>query len=401
MQRKEVCRIKYDDNRQSEGGIECRDNRQSEGGIECRDNRQSEGGIECRDNGQSEMENDKWHWQETGTAWKGIGIYHVTLVVPSRKALLGRLVIPDKDPAKAYVERTQMGESIVNEIYHLCKIHPEIRILQFCLMPDHLHFIIHVTRAMKMSIRRVMQGFWQGTKRIGRMHTLSVVSALNAESINKVDEAVLNTGSIDKVDVHQAFPIFTEQPFIRPLSRKGQLQTMYRYIRMNPQRLATRKLKPGYFCTQRGVEIGGRMYDIVGNAAILTSERYLPVHVRRTMVEAAEHGDGKALKDYMNACVLAARDGAVMVSPFISQEEKQIQAKLLEEGLSFICIADNGLGEYYKPVDGLFDAVAAGRVMILSPWEYNPKKGHITRDECVAMNKMAEEICEGLSGMSY
>ena len=91
-------------------------------------------GIECRGNGQSienHMDNEKWHWQEPGTAWKGVGIYHVTLVVPSREALLGRLVIPDNDPAKAYVERTLLGEEVVNEIYHLCKIHPEIRILQF------------------------------------------------------------------------------------------------------------------------------------------------------------------------------------------------------------------------------------------------------------------------------
>ncbi len=346
------------------------------------------------------MDNEKWHWQEPGTAWKGVGIYHVTLVVPSREALLGRLVIPDNDPAKAYVERTLLGEEVVNEIYHLGRIHPEIRILQFCLMPDHLHFIIHVTCQMKMSVRGALRGFWQGAKRIGRAYTLSVVPELNSESINKVGRAELNSGSINKVDkdtLYQAFPIFTEQPFVRPLSRKGQLQTMYNYIRMNPQRLATRKLKPGYFYVQRDIEIGGRNYCGVGNAAILTEERYMPVHVRWTMVDEAKHGDDKRLKDYMNACVLAAREGTVMVSPFISPDEKRIQAKLLEEGLPFICIADNGFGEYYKPADGLFDAVAAGRVMILSPWEYDPKKRNVTREECEAMNKMAEEICEGVS----
>lgn len=121
------------------------------------------------------------------------------------------------------------------------------------------------------------------------------------------------------------------------------------------------------------------MYSGVGNAALLTAERYMPVHVRRVMVEAAEHGDDKALRDYKDACILAAREGAVMVSPFISPEERRIQAKLLEEGLPFICIVDNGLGDYYKPVDGLFDAVAAGKVMILSPWEYDPQKKNVTR----------------------
>ena len=186
-------------------------------------------------------------------------------------------------------------------------------------------------------------------------------------------------------------------PFIRPMSHRGQLKTMIRYLQMNPQRLATKKLKPGYFRVQRDIEISGRIYSGVGNATILTAERYMPVHVRRTMVEAAEHGDDKALKDYMNACVLAAREGAVMISPFISSYERRIQAKLLEEGLPFICIADNGFSEYYKPADGLFDAVAAGRVLILTPWEYDPKKGTITREECVAMNKMVEDICEALT----
>ena len=42
-----------------------------------------------------------WHWQQEGTSWRGVGIYHVTLAVPSREPLLGRLDIPDGDPAKA------------------------------------------------------------------------------------------------------------------------------------------------------------------------------------------------------------------------------------------------------------------------------------------------------------
>lgn len=39
-----------------------------------------------------------------------------------------------------------------------------------------------------------------------------------------------------------------------------------------------------------------------------------------------------------------------------------------------------------------YDAVAAGRMLILSPWQHDPDKRHVTRAECVAMNGMAEEI---------
>lgn len=305
------------------------------------------------------MENDKWHWQEPGT-WRGVGIYHVTLVVTSREPMLGNLVIPDDDPTKARVELSPFGLQIKSCVDDIPIRHPEIRIIQLRMMPDHLHVILYVTKPLSSSIKMVVRGLWQGVKKEGR-------------------------------------EIFTEMPFIRPMSHKGQLQTMIHYLQMNPQRLATKKLKPGYFYVQRSVEISGRKYDIVGNAAILAAERYMPVHVRRVMVEAAEHGDDKALREYINTCVLAARNGAVMVSPFISPDERRILAKLLEEGLSFIYIADNGLGDYYKPSDGLFDAVSAGNVLIMSPWEFNSKKGYVTREECVAMNKMAEDICEGLT----
>lgn len=132
------------------------------------------------------MDNSDWRWQESGSAWKGVGIYHVTLTVPSREPLLGTLVIPNNDPKQAFVERTELGEKIVNEVYHLGRLHPQVRILQFCLMPDHLHVIIHVTQSLSLSIRAIIRGFWQGAKRIGREYTLSIDPEFNSGTTNKV-----------------------------------------------------------------------------------------------------------------------------------------------------------------------------------------------------------------------
>jgi hypothetical protein len=187
-------------------------------------------------------------------------------------------------------------------------------------------------------------------------------------------------------------PVFTERPFIRPLSRRGQLQAMIRYVRMNPQRLATKRLMPGFFKVQQSITIGGRSYDGVGNVALLYAERYDVVHVRSLWVRAAENGDRQALRDYMNSRVVEARQGVVMVSPFISPQEKQVMQVLLDEQRPFIVLADNGFREYYKPSDTLFDACAAGRVLILSPWQYDAGKRHISRSDCVALNAMAEDI---------
>ena len=389
---------------------------------------------------------DQWHWQEPGTAWRGVGVYHVTLTVPSREPLLGRLVIPQNDPSQARIERTELGNAVVNELYVMCRHYPAIRIFQFCLMPDHLHFVIQVTRTMQTSIRSVIRGYWQGVKKLGRAYSLGIAPELNSGTRDEGgkraggepelnsgrmdeggkragEEPELNSGTrdeggrraeeggraefapelnsgtrdeggrrADEGGRYYAFPIFTERPFIRPLSRRGQLNAMIRYVQMNPQRLATKRLMPGFFRVQRGIEIAGRSYDGVGNVALLHAARFMPVHVRRTMVEAAKHGNNQPLRDYMNGCVLAARGGCVMVSPFISPDEKLVMNVLLAEKRPFIVLADNGFRDYYKPTHGLFDACAAGRVLILSPWPYDADKRHISRDDCVALNAMAEEI---------
>lgn len=316
-----------------------------------------------------------WQWQEPNTAWRGIGIYHVTLTVTDRQPLLGTLNIPDNDPKQARVEWSDLGRQVLGHLLDLPKRRPEIRIMSYSLMPDHLHSIWHVTKPMPTSILSVVRGFWQGEKKIGRAYSMSIAPHSMREN------------------EHTADPLFHEMPFVRPLSRKGQLDTMVNYLILNPQRLATKKLMPGFFRVQEGIEIGGRMYCGIGNAALLQAAKYAPVHVRRTMVEEAIHGDDKRLRAYMNSCVWAARKGAVMVSPFISEKEKEVMVVLLAEEHPIIYIADNGFRDYYKPSDGLFDSVAAGRVLILSPWEYDAGKKHVTREECIAMNRMAEEIC--------
>ena len=424
----------------------------------------------------------KWQWQEPGTAWRGVGVYHVTLTVPSREPLLGTLVIPECDPSKARIERTALGEAVVGELYVMCRHYPAIRILQFCLMPDHLHAVIQVTRVMETSIRSVIRGYWQGVKKHGRAYSLALAAELNSDTTDEggrdsettnegkgnaettdegngnaettdegngnaettdeggrdsettdegngnaetTDEGNGNSettvegngnsettdegngnaettdggnGNAEKTkDGGYAFPVFTERPFIRPLSRRGQLHTMIQYVRMNPQRLATKRLRPGYFRVQKEIGIGGRVYDGVGNMTILTADCFDTVHVRRMMVEEAQHGATERLRNYMNSCVLKAREGVVMVSPFISPHEKQVMDVLLREQHPFIFLADNGFREYYKPSDALFDACAAGRVLILSAWPYDAQKRHISRAECVQLNAMAAEICDSLN----
>ena len=403
---------------------------------------------------------EKWKWQEPGTTWKGVGLYHVTLTIPDRRPLLGRLEVPDNNPDKAVVRRMALGNALVDSLLGIPHYHPEVQVLHFCLMPDHLHAVLYVRRTMATGIRGVVRGFWQGAKKLGRAWTASSsASAPNYIRGNYQEGQRCNQGQpgnyqggqrcnqgkpennqgelgssqegqgsglkgqrcsqeglrgnslreettrletsaaslrerVGEESYCQLSPVFTEMPFIRPMGHNTQLPNTIRYIDMNPQRLATKRQKPGFFCVQRNIVIGGRSYDGVGNTMLLMAEKMAVVHVRSALVKAAERGDAEALRNYKNSCVLAARKGAVMVSPFISPHEKQVMQVLLDEQWPFICLTDNGFRDYYKPSDALFDACAAGRVLILSPWQYDAAKRHISRADCVALNNMAEEIAQ-------
>ena len=351
-------------------------------------------------------EQEKWQWQEPGRAWKGVGLYHITLTIPDRQPLLGTLDIPEGDPTKTAVRRTPLGNALVDCLLDIPNHHPEVQVLHFCLMPDHLHAVLYVRRTMPTGIKGMVRGFWQGVKKLGRASSIipNDIRGNRQEGTQGLQEATRHLeafaeglkGQMSDEAYYNLPSVFTEMPFIRPMGRRTQLPNTIRYIDMNPQRLATKRLMPGFFRVQRDIEIGGRSFDGVGNVALLHAEHYDVVHVRSMWVKAAEHGDSQTLRDYKNGCVLAARKGTVMVSPFISTDEKQVMQVLLQEQLPFIVLADNGFRDYYKPSDALFDACAAGRVLILSPWPYNVEKRKISREECVALNEMAEEICNQL-----
>lgn len=369
-------------------------------------------------------EQEKWQWQEPGSAWKGVGLYHITLTIIDRQPLLGTLVIPDKDPTKTRVSRTALGNALVDCLLSIPHYHPEVQVLHFCLMPDHLHAVLYVRHTMPKGIGAVVRGFWQAAKKLGRASSAGSFMGTSSISPNSIREKRQEDmqqnrqeekGNLQEATVrleaqssmlrkemgdeayYRLAPIFTEMPFIRPMGHNTQLPNTIRYIDMNPQRLATKRLKPGFFRVQREIAIGGRSYDGVGNTTLLLHERFDTVHVHNWMVKAAEHGNTETLRNYMNSRVLKARQGEVMVSPFISTQEKQVMDVLLHEHKPFICLADNGFRDYYKPIDSLFDACASGRVLILSPWPYDANKRHISRADCVALNAMAEEICEELN----
>ena len=101
------------------------------------------------------------------------------------------------------------------------------------------------------------------------------------------------------------------------------------------------------------------------------------------------------LKTKLQDCLRAARQGAVLVSPAISQGEKAIMRAAFEEGLPLIYLQENGFTDLAKPGGKRMEACAKGQLLILAPWEHHNEKIAIKRGLCLKLNEMARIICDG------
>ena len=89
----------------------------------------------------------------------------------------------------------------------------------------------------------------------------------------------------------------------------------------------------------------------------------------------------------------AAREGAVLVSPSISPGEKAVMRAAFDAHLPLIVLVENGFTPLTKPRGEQFDACAAGRLLLLAPWEHHNDRRAITVQQCQQLNMMATALC--------
>ena len=79
----------------------------------------------------------------------------------------------------------------------------------------------------------------------------------------------------------------------------------------------------------------------------------------------------------------------------LEYSEKLVLEVALKEGLPVIYLVPHGFSDYYKPTGNHMEACAQGRMLFLTEAsaDTNPRKG-ITREECKALNALAEEMAK-------
>ena len=103
-----------------------------------------------------------------GHDYQGRSIYMITLCTEGRQPLLGRLMRRTAAVASAYIEPTELGSEVAHCWREIPKHYPEVSVLAFQVMPDHIHGILFVTHEMAVHLGKVVNGFKVGCNRAYR-----------------------------------------------------------------------------------------------------------------------------------------------------------------------------------------------------------------------------------------
>ena len=278
-------------------------------------------------------------------------IYLITLCNEGRMPLLGNLCGPDSSHSQPWVTLTPLGERVNAEWLGIPRYYPQIKVLALTVMPDHLHGILFVTRPLPVHLGKVINGFKTGCNRAARELGISV--------------PVWEQGYTDGV-----------------LKGKGQLERWKAYLNDNPRRLWVKRNHHNFFTISHDVTIAGSTVSAMGNHQLLQHPSIMQVYCSRRMSKEEITCEGDRLLG----------QGAVLVSPSISPGERAIMNRALEAGIPVILICNNGFAEMSKPGGRLFDACAAGKVLLISPFSHHNDYHPLTAECCHQMNALARAI---------
>ena len=339
------------------------------------------------------------------------GTYLLTLVVEGRRPVLGRLVIPCANtqgveasaqrPLSAttptassagpivpittasatgsYIDLTDLGKTIRDEeVKKISAIFKMVEVWKLCIMPDHIHMILRVTEDMPEGkhLGDVVAGFkggcsrawWHLTSSSATPSTATTATTPAASAAGKQRPSLFESGYNDQI-----------------LLNEGQLDNWKHYLDDNPRRLAIKRLYPDYFTTLQHVDINDWHCQMVGNRFLLDIPQKVAVIVHSAYTD-------KEYADYKQRWLACGEAGGILVSAAIATREKEVMREAMNRGYRIILARENGFPPLYKPSGESFDACSSGRLLQLSPWEYHMNRRIISREQCLILNRLVEDI---------
>lgn len=264
--------------------------------------------------------------------------------------LEGDISIPVGQWGSPFLKPSAIGVAIKRALRDFGTIEPKARVLQYALMPDHLHVILFIQEQTEDILGRIIARF--------KVH---VGKLLNGTK-------VFDKGFNDQI-----------------LKSSRSLDVLFGYLRDNPRRLAVRRAFPDFFRRVNGLRIGDSSYQAYGNIHLIDCPFKEQVVVHRA--DSAEQRE-----EHRRQWLYTAANGGVLVSPFISPAEKAIRSEAEALGGRIILISSQGFGERYKPNAHDFALCETGKMLIVSAPAAEAEA--LTRAHCLEMNALACRVAE-------
>lgn len=375
---------------------------------------------------------------------------------PILSFITGRPDAPDDAPDAPACEYTELGRKVMAVWQTVPRFHPQMEIIAAEAMPDHFHGLLRLLPGNRKHLGHLVGSFMGGCTH-GYWDILGIDWRKDrAERLAKGAHALPPDRDRDHTCSFRGPSLFVRGYNDMEAVTPEQVQTKLRYIREQARRALIKGTLRDRFlvhrsCTARGWTLdtirrglrADRFYahnpdrlehilrsllpripmlpaivsasssaspsashsasssasssaspsasspkpllSYVGCSALLSAERKLPLVCHRS--------DAPFFERQRDAVLRAAREGAVIVSAFVSPKEREIGRLLLMEQLPVIEVCDNGFGDRYKPSGKSFYACAENRLVQISPWnyEYCPDLA-VNREVCLVMNELARVI---------
>ena len=348
-------------------------------------------------------------------------IYEITIVLEDRRPILGRLV--KRGEGDWAVEPTEIGRIVLACWREIAVRWPQVELIEDQLMPEHFHGVLFVKEQLPKgkSLGNIIGSFKsRSTSEVGKYLAARGGGPNPARGGGPGNPAARGEGQNGGLGSARGRvrPRFWADGYVDTiLFGKGQLVRMIHYLRDNPRRLGVKREHPELFKVTRELKIEGiGRFSAIGNHFLLTRSAFHQVQVSRRYFAYARDARGNLLKDAppavathefeekLAAALAAGKGGAVLVSPCISQGEREIARRAFAAGYRVITLANKGFSPLYKPGGRLFESCAAGNLLMLAPagWPYQPAEKPMTRIDALVLNRIAQLIAgEGACEIDY
>ena len=260
------------------------------------------------------------------------------------------------------------------------------------IMPDHIHLLLRIIEPLPHPLGTVINGFNIGVRRAWK----ALMADMQCQPPDTVPQRVFPLPQADG-----ALRIFERGFNDEVVSRAGQLNAYYEYMRLNPWRLLLKRQHPELFTKIWGKEyLPGIHFASIGNMFLLQRPKRLAVRISRFATDA----EGRYLlprrlktEDEIQQAIAPfleqARHGTVLVTPCISPSEKAVVDAAYRENLPVIMLCPQGFSQGYHPSRAHYDACSRGLLLQLAPWPYDPQR-KLTKPLCETLNDMARRFAD-------